>query len=172
MLSKTCLATLILVGATAAEASAGLQTAMDRFFLGSPIANYNPGTGNVTFNSSLVTPGPLGDRRLQITSDGAALFGDEAHYPADGQVELIGMPSTAIAWIETSGNFSEHFDGGNVVPLGTPAGALRFTFGFDGSPLTRLGSVVVVPEPSAFVVAAVCLWGMCGLHRRFAASSP
>jgi hypothetical protein len=171
----TQLAALLTMLIGSAGASAGLQSALRTYFYwGSPVANYNPRTGNITLTGFTTieteTQSPLQQieiiRRFEILSLGTALQVDAAQVPSGGTVEPITGTADGIAWSAPA--FPKPFDAGNVVPPGTTVGSLVFQYGvvIGAVYVPVAGAVNLVPEPSAFAIAACCPLGLSLIRRR------
>jgi hypothetical protein len=168
------LAALLVMLVASVEASAGLQSALlTHAYWGSPVANYNPRTGNITLTNfttlETATESPLRQleviRRFEILSLGTALQIDAAQAPSGGTVEPVTAIAYGIAW--SAPTFPKPFDAGNVVPPGTPVGSLVFQYGADlGAYVPIMSPVNMVPEPSAVSIAACCPLGLSLIRRR------
>ena len=165
--AKTVL--FLIVTVAAPEAFAGLQSALRSYYWANPVANYNPRTGNVTLTGlATLAPETLNLlRRFEIQSSEVPLLIGAAQIPSGGIVELLTTPD-GIAW--SAAVFQRPFNAGDVVPPNTPVNTLAFRYGIDFGVFSSVeGAINLVPEPSAFALAASSLLGISAIRRRFAA---
>jgi hypothetical protein len=134
--------------------AAGLLLVLAHDVCAAPIAQWTPASGAVHFVGLEGVYGTL----LESTTN--PLIFENAIGPPH---ERFG--DRGILWHNNSQLLDPGFFGGNVVPIGTPANQLSFSYSLGTRPRV-LGQVVQVPESTTFAMSASSLLAL-GVIRRF-----